>query len=157
MIGRKVTNNPARRARECYYINQEIYRGDPRMDLDDLPLGRIATSDFAYYRVIDRMLMYERRIENSLHKTMRELERRQLIRQFQQQEAEQELSTQEPNQSAEKNSDLKKQSQFVPSLNGATSYLKGDYGNNSLAGGDENKAKQSQFQRDLQVAKRLRG
>ncbi|MHC4205048.1 MAG: hypothetical protein ACYSTT_10390, partial [Planctomycetota bacterium] len=32
MIGRKVTNNPARRARECYYINQGIYRGDPRMD-----------------------------------------------------------------------------------------------------------------------------
>jgi hypothetical protein len=63
--------------------------------------------------------MYERRIENSLLKIMRELERRQLIRQFQQQEAEQQF---EPSPSlrdeaatrAEKNSDLKKQSQSKP-------------------------------------------
>jgi hypothetical protein len=39
---------------------------------------------------------------------------------------------------------LKKQSQFVPGLNGAKSYLKGDYDNNSPAGDEENKAKQSQ-------------
>ena len=53
------------------------------------------------------MMLYERRIESSLHKTMRELERRQLIRQFQQQEAEQELPRQEPDHSIEKNSDSK--------------------------------------------------
>jgi len=160
MIGRKVTNNPARRARECYYINQGIYRGDPRMDLDDLPLGRIATSDFSYCRVLDRMLMYERRIENSMMKTMRELERQQLIRQFQQKDAEQ----YEPSPSlrdslgghltaeavtrpaAEKKGDLKKQSQFVPGLMGVTPFLKGDYDNKPACGADENKAKRSQFQ-----------
>ena len=153
MIGRKVTNNPARRARESYYINQGIYRGDPRMELDDLPLGRIATNDFAYCRVIDRMLMYERRIENSLHKTLRELERRQLIRQFQQQEAKQELPTQEPDQfrlapntAGGLITDLKKQSQYVPGQNGAKSYLKGDYDKNSPAGEEQNKPNQSQFQ-----------
>jgi len=108
MIGRKVTTNPARRARESYYYNQGRRPDEPGVDLDDLPLGRIATIDFGYCRVLDRMLMYERRIENSLHKTLRELERRQLIRQFKQQEAEQELSRQETNQLAENNSDLKK-------------------------------------------------
>ena len=87
--------------------------------------------------------MYERRIENSLHKTLRELERRQLIRQFQQQEAEQELPTKEPNHSAEKISDLKKQSQFIPGLTGAKSYMKGDYDNIPAGKIEENKAKQA--------------
>jgi hypothetical protein len=127
------------------------------MDLDDLPLGRIATNDFSYCRVIDRMLMYERRIENSLHKTLRELERRQIIRQFQQQEAEQQF---EPSPSlrdeaatrrdvaatrGEKNSDLKKQSQFAPGLIGATPFIKGFYDKVSTGGEDENKAKQSEI------------
>jgi hypothetical protein len=143
MIGRLVTSDPARRDRECYYINQGIYRGDPRMELDDLPLGRIATKDFAYCRVIDRMLMYERRIENSFHKTIRELERQKHIRQAEQQEAEQDLLRQGPNQSEEKNSNLKKQSQFVPGLNGATSYLEGDYEKIPPRGAEENKANQA--------------
>ncbi len=145
MIGRKVTTNPARRARESYYYNQGRRPDEPGVDLDDLPLGRIATIDFRYCRVLDRMLMYERRIENSLHKTLRELERRQLIRQFKQQEAEQELSRQETNQLAENNSDLKKQTQFVPGLKGAKPFLKGDYDKIPLCGAQENKAKQTQI------------
>jgi hypothetical protein len=195
MIGRKVTTNPARRARENYYYNQGRRPDELGVDLDELPLGRIATNDFAYCRVLDRMLMYERRIENSMIKTMRELERRQIIRQFQQQEAEQELepspslrdeaATQKSNQyrlapstaggsikdlkkqnqynrsascvQRAARTDLKKQSQSVPGQNGATSYLKGDYGNNSLAGENKNKANQSQLQREIQHVKRLRG
>ena len=46
----------------------------------------------------------------------------------------------------EQNGDLKKQSQFVPDQNGAMSYVKGDYGNMSACGIEENKANQSQFQ-----------
>jgi len=46
----------------------------------DLTLGRIALKDFANARVLDRLLMYERRIENSLHKTLLELQRLNLIR-----------------------------------------------------------------------------
>jgi len=40
---------------------------------------------------------------------------------------------------------LKKQSQFVPGLMGANSYLKGDYDKKPAAGDEENKANQSQF------------
>ena len=145
MIGRKVTTNPARRARESYYYNQGRRPDEPGVDLYELPLGRIATNDFAYCRVIDRMLMYERRIENSLHKTMRELEKLQLIRQYQQQEAEQEQLTQEPGRSAEKNGVLKKQSQFPVAHISANSLKKGDYDNIPLRGARQNKAKQSQF------------
>jgi len=46
----------------------------------DLTLGRIALKDFSNARVLDRLLMYERRIENSLHKTLQELQRLTLIR-----------------------------------------------------------------------------
>ena len=46
----------------------------------DLALGRMAIKDFSNSRVLDRLLMYERRIENSLYKTIFELQRLRLIR-----------------------------------------------------------------------------
>ena len=136
----------------------------------EMVLGRAIIKDFANSRVLDKLMLYERRIENSLHKTMRELERLQLIRQLQQQEAEQEIEPEQtipstalraclepvertgpipinndrdeaatrPN--AEKSRDLKKQSQFVPDLNGAKSYLKVNYDKNPLRGAQQNKA-----------------
>ena len=48
----------------------------------DLPLGRMAAKDFGHVRVLDRLLMYERRMENSLHKNIVELERLRLIKQL---------------------------------------------------------------------------
>jgi hypothetical protein len=118
-------------------------------------------------------MLYERRIENSLTKSTRELERRQIIRQYQQQQAEQEQSIPIPINNnrdeaatridvGEENGELKKQSQSVSGQNGATSYMKGDYDNNAPAGDDGNKAnlslrEQSQLQREIQHVKRLRG
>lgn len=46
----------------------------------NLPLGRLAIRDFTNARVLDRLLMYERRIENSLYKTILELQRLNLIK-----------------------------------------------------------------------------
>ncbi len=46
----------------------------------NLPLGRMAIKDFTNARVLDRLLMYERRIEHSLYKTILELQRLNLIR-----------------------------------------------------------------------------
>jgi len=144
MIGRLVTSNPARRARECYYYNQGRRPDEPGVDLDELPLGRISTSDWSCNRVLDRMLMYERRIENSLHKTLRELERQKLIRQVEQQYVEQELSVPEIHPASEQKDDLKKQSQYMPTMIGVTPFVKRFYGRGSAAGAEENKAKQSQ-------------
>ena len=45
-----------------------------------LILGRIALKDFSNERVLDRLLMYERRIEHSLYKTTLELQRLRLLR-----------------------------------------------------------------------------
>jgi len=45
-----------------------------------LALGRLAIKDFTNARVLDRLLMYERRIENSLYKTILELQRISLVK-----------------------------------------------------------------------------
>jgi len=46
----------------------------------DLALGRLAIKDFSNARVLERLLMYERRIEHSLYKTILELQRLHLMR-----------------------------------------------------------------------------
>ena len=46
----------------------------------ELALGRLAVKDFANARVLDRLLMYERRIESSLYKTILEIQRLNVMR-----------------------------------------------------------------------------
>jgi hypothetical protein len=46
----------------------------------ELALGRLAVKDFSDARVLDHLLMYERRIENSLYKTILELQRLNIAR-----------------------------------------------------------------------------
>jgi len=45
-----------------------------------LQLGRLAIKDFSNAGVLERLLMYERRIENSLYKTILELQRLSIIK-----------------------------------------------------------------------------
>jgi hypothetical protein len=47
---------------------------------EDAALGRVVVEDFGGARVLDRLLMYERRIESSLYRTMAELRREQEAR-----------------------------------------------------------------------------
>ena len=47
-----------------------------------LALGRLAIKDFSNARVLERLLMYERRMEHSLYKTLLELQRLNLINQL---------------------------------------------------------------------------
>jgi len=57
------------------------YAGRFKSDVDQAsPLGRSIIKDFSNARVLDRLMMYERRIESSLYKTVKELEKRTLIR-----------------------------------------------------------------------------
>ncbi len=53
---------------------------DPSESAPELALGRLAIKDFANARVLDRLLMYERRIEHSLYKTLLEFQRLHLIK-----------------------------------------------------------------------------
>ncbi len=46
----------------------------------DFPLGQLAIKDFSNGRVLEKLLMYERRLESSLYKTIIELQRLNLLK-----------------------------------------------------------------------------
>ncbi len=111
---------------------------------DHMTLGRAARNDIASYRVLDRLLLYERRIENSMHKTMKELGKLQAARKAEQACAGKEQSAQESPPAKRHSSELKKQSQFAPALMGPKAYARKGYDDKSQQEVAENKAKQSQ-------------
>jgi hypothetical protein len=108
-------------------------------------LGRVAQRDCEGDRVLDRMMMYERRIESSMIRTMNQLKKLQIMRRIEQGAIVEEQSARQMSPAANHRGDLKKQSQFNPSLTGTMSSAIKDYGNKILAGVGENKANQSQF------------
>ncbi|MCX5644549.1 MAG: hypothetical protein NTZ17_07665 [Phycisphaerae bacterium] len=55
----------------------EAGRGDA-----ELTLGRVVVRDYSNARVLDRLLMYERRIEQSLYRTIGELQKQRLMREL---------------------------------------------------------------------------
>jgi len=67
----------------------------PGAGVDELALGRVVVNDFSNARVLDRLLMYERRIEHSLYKTMSEFQRLRLMREL-------ESRTEEPTRHSER-------------------------------------------------------
>ncbi|HUV67944.1 MAG TPA: hypothetical protein VMW24_28900, partial [Sedimentisphaerales bacterium] len=110
----------------------------------NLALGRAAIKDFSNSMVLDRLLIYERRIENSMFRIMAELQRLQLMRQMEQAKADEEESPPEQRPPADNEVDLKKQSQSAPAQIGANSFTGKEYENISHRTSGENKAKQSQ-------------
>ncbi len=62
------------------FKNHDQSQAGPSTSADNLTLGRMAIKDFANARVLDRLLMYERRLEHSLYKTLLEFQRLSLIR-----------------------------------------------------------------------------
>jgi hypothetical protein len=112
MIVRKVTNNSSRRCREYQLSDHGLRPEDPEYDLDGLALGRIGTKDFACCRVLDRMLMYECRIESSVVRLTKELRKQRLMRRIERREIDQEQAIAQTEALMEKKVNLKKQSQF---------------------------------------------
>jgi hypothetical protein len=127
---------------------------DPRGGAAELILGRAAIDDCANYRTLERLSMYERRIESSMLRTLKELESRQLMREIK----EREICKEQAAQAIPKASgfeavtrtigemaDLKKQSQFPLPLLRARSFITKDYENKSGRRPRKTRAKQSQF------------
>ena len=162
MIETYVTDESALESRRIYCSYEGIQPGDPRYDPEHLALGRIAWDDWANSRVLDRLLLYERRIESSLHKSIIRLKQYQVIRRVEKEDPNQKRPGSKSKRPARNLDDLKKQSQFaaahltakpnlkkqsqfVPGLNGANSFMEGDYDNIPVHETGENKANQSQF------------
>ncbi len=138
-IERKITNPLPRRTRVLMCNAEGIPLGDHRCTSSHLPLGRIATIDWSNNRVLERLFMYERRIESSMYKTLNKLKTYQVMRVIQEADARKQ-ETAQATQSVEKNGYLKKQTQFAPAQMDVTSYMKGGYGNMPAGGIEENKA-----------------
>jgi len=74
------TSSPlAKLTKSLLFKGQDLPQADSCESAHDLALGRMAIKDFSHARVLDRLLMYERRIENSLYKTIFELQRLRII------------------------------------------------------------------------------
>ena len=71
---------------DTYGDEQRRYYGsspsDPRKSANFLPLGHISSRDWSNSRVLDHLLVYERRIENSLYRTVAKLRAVQMLRQM---------------------------------------------------------------------------
>jgi hypothetical protein len=70
----------AKLTKSLFFKDQNPPREDTSESATALALGRLAIKDFSNARVLDRLLMYERRIENSLYKTLLELQRLNLVK-----------------------------------------------------------------------------
>ena len=64
-----------------------LSQADSSDSAKDLALGLMAIKDFSNSRVLDRLLMYERRLESSMYKTIFELKGLQFMRKLQNQDA----------------------------------------------------------------------
>jgi len=75
------TSGPlAKLKQSLLFKNHDQSQARPSTSAAHLVLGRMAIKDFSNARVLDRLLMYERRIEHSLYKTILEFQRLNLIR-----------------------------------------------------------------------------
>jgi hypothetical protein len=75
------TNNPLKKLTQSLFRN---FAGESPSNANnsngELALGRLAVKDFSDARVLEHLLMYERRIENSLYKTILEFQRLNIVR-----------------------------------------------------------------------------
>ena len=106
----------------------------------DLTLGQAIVKDFTHYQVLDRLMLYERRMENSMHKTIRELRTLQGARKAEQARAAEQQSPQETPPAARRRSNLKKQSQFAAAEMNANAVAKEGYEDGVPQGPAANKA-----------------
>jgi hypothetical protein len=112
MMEKCITNPLPRRLHgmECHALGVPL--GDERCLVSHLPLGRVARLDWAGSKVLERMIMYERRIESSLNRTMNELKSHQKIRRSEKEDTEKEKAA--PNEAVLK--------AFEPSALNRTTY-----------------------------------
>ncbi len=97
-----------------------------------LALGRVAKKDWANNRVLDRLMMYERRIESSMFRTMNKLKQLQVMRRMEK-PAEEEMPA-EILATTNPRACLKKQTQFASAMEDAKAYTRKDYDDKSRPG-----------------------
>ena len=148
--------------KERYRKANGLSSDDPAIAGDHLLLGRIATRDWSNCRVLDRMLLYERRIENSMYKAMNELKKLQAARKAERARAAERQSPAFGGKSETRSSksEIKVFEKTKPILERAkcvSTYASESYDNMTRLQGRENKANQSQFKGSPEGAGRRKG
>ena len=110
----------------------------------DLSLGQAVVTDFTNYRVLDRLIMYERRIESSMCKMMNKLKQLQVMRRIEKEGAE-EHTRAEAATPINAKAILKEQTQFSAAMENTKAYMKKDYDSIARSDAAEDKANQTQF------------
>ena len=106
---------------------------------DHMTFGRAARNDIANYRVLEKLLMYERRIENSMLRMMNELRKLQQLRESDESRAAETVPSQV------RDGKCAKQTQSAPNRRVAKSCVEGDYDARRQLGTWPNKPSQSQY------------
>jgi hypothetical protein len=85
VLNSKQSDDPIKKLTQSLYLSIAGESPSNANNLNgELALGRLAVKDFANARVLDRLLMYERRIEHSLFKTLLEFQRLNILKKFEQ-------------------------------------------------------------------------
>jgi len=87
MIDKKLNSPLANLTKKMLPSNLRSEHEDEEDNIDST-LGKVIISDYSSSRVLDRLSIYERRIENSLFKTINELRRTQLLREMEREKKE---------------------------------------------------------------------
>jgi hypothetical protein len=80
LLTRELADSMDRFSRELSVEEEQRLRGNPRTD-PGLAVGRMLRNDYAHDRALERLMMYERWIESSLYKSIKELRQVQQARQ----------------------------------------------------------------------------
>jgi hypothetical protein len=81
VLNSNLTRSPLAKLTQSLYLSiAGESPGNANISNGELALGRLAVKDFSDARVLEHLLMYERRIENSLYKTILELQRLNIAR-----------------------------------------------------------------------------
>ncbi len=79
------TNDPIKKlTQSLIFKSLKLSQPTPSASDDHLALGRLAVKDFSNERVLEHLLMYERRIESSLLKMLLEFQRLNIVRKLEQ-------------------------------------------------------------------------
>ena len=75
------TNDPLKKLTQSLFRNfADKSPNNANKSNGELALGRLAVKDFSDARVLEHLLMYERRLENSLYKTILEFQRLNIVK-----------------------------------------------------------------------------
>ena len=126
--------------------SQGLPPDDPRGSIDHLVLGRMTAMDWSSERVLERLFMYERRIELSMFQTMNKLKTLQIMRRVEYTEASKRQHAADNGPVQDHTADHEKQSRSARYPLLAKALLQHGYESIDRLDMPQNKAKQSQFQ-----------